>query len=255
MSGSTVRALFVTGSLLSACGNVTTAVDHGTADEVVSSPSTGVRTGQSSNVEASGASDASAPSSNVIAPAPDLTGVCDTLTCASLEFDPNPVAESDDGRAKSLVIPADELADPGQGCSVWLDTADSGVLEQDISVRYLPPSDAGLHETTIPSLSPLACSAVPTREPGRDGGMGTRDGGVSTRDAGAPKDAGAGSYAGPSLGPAFALVDLGLEGWFLTKDAQGLWLELCANACFTVHHQGGLLLLDVPYAVVSPGAR
>jgi hypothetical protein len=145
-------------------------------------------------------------------------------------------------------------------CRVWIDAPESDLEVTDLEVRAFtadsedvgvllartePPSCSATASTEIPSAVAAADATAPSSSPDRT---------ASVSDAGVPPDAGTGGDSGPDRGleidsgpegvrgplrdgglnSRFEEVDLAVEGWDLTHVSDGLWLEFCVNACYTL---------------------
>lgn len=236
-----------------ACRNVPTGGSSGAAGEAVSeSPG-------AANLPPPGSlGDASNHGTNATSPGASVSNLSDE----GIQAAPDAPATESAGRAKALVVSAEELA--RAACQVWLDDPYSDVVTTDIEVRYrATETTAEADLVLVPPVPEMACSQA--RVGRRDGGAtGATDGGAaassdggSLHDATPSLDAGVRGDAGVPTSDAddVVWVDLSTEGWFLTETATGLWFEVCVNACATIAATGGSLLLEVPYAVQPPAAR
>jgi hypothetical protein len=249
MSGPTVTWFaLLSVALGSACRNVPTSVEQGAADDAVNE-SRAAADGPSSKATVGSMPArvaASAPPGSVSV----ITSTASTAPGAPAAPLGEPIVdaiasdEAGDGRAAPLQVGADEL---GSACRVWIDSEYSDVNEWDVAVRYVARADAGVDtraQVEIPAVSPDACSPAPASvlpDAGTRSAAGTAA--ATQVDAGAP----------PLL--VGAQIDLAREGWFLSAEASGVFLNVCANACFTIQARGGYLLLDARYAVRGASAR
>jgi hypothetical protein len=144
-------------------------------------------------------------------------------------------------------------SDPGFACSLWLDGTQSPIVTDDLEVKYYRDGTAAPGSGfAVPYTSPETCSAVTVRLPSGELDAGA----LSVADAGAAGDSGAfDGSTDAGRDEAFANVDLALEGWHFDESLDGVLFQLCPNACATVRREGGLLVLDVVYAVRPAAAR
>jgi len=173
-----------------------------------------------------------------------------------------------------------------QQCRTWIDAPESQLQVTDLEVRILRSDSDEVGELLARTL-PEQCS--PVLDLGPMAILVSFDGGTpETAPSPVPSDAGLGPALGDSDvlwdaavrsdagldagsevdsppaegeptdgGEGFAEIDLAVEGWHLTNVSDGLWLEFCPNACYTVTRvPNGRVSVTVWYRVTpSEGAK
>lgn len=185
---------------------------------------------------------------------------------------------------ETLVVEPDDWVIASE-CKVWLDEERSEIESTDLSVTFYSESAGtdGFPLNFTESCTPLA----PSRDAGSSDGAGPSsldasfadlspgnsapldadagagsDPPTASKDAGGPRDAAVTSTPdAASLTPSLdasakpPVLDLTNEGWYLTREEDGLQLALCPYSCQVLRREQATLTIEIRYDVQPNAAR